>query len=147
VGVIGTSIKVKSDDFKKLHDKLEKLGAAQVQKWNEDALRELAARLLRKAIMRTPVGKYAKSTGKKGGTLRRGWSVGQVAREGGGYRIEITNLTEYAPYVEYGHRTANHAGWVGGRFMLTISERELQKDAPRILLAKLKKFMGGVFDA
>lgn len=56
--------------------------------------------------------------------------------------IEIVNPVEYASYVEYGHRTANHKGWVQGRFMLTISEQEIQNIAPKVLESKIKKFLG-----
>lgn len=58
--------------------------------------------------------------------------------------IEIVNPVKYASYVEYGHRTANHKGWVQGRFMLTISEQEIQNIAPNVLEAKLSKFLKGV---
>ena len=58
--------------------------------------------------------------------------------------IEIVNPVEYASYVEFGHRTVNHEGWVQGRFMLTISEGEIQDIAPQVLEAKIKKFLGGV---
>ena len=59
--------------------------------------------------------------------------------------IEIVNPVEYASYVEYGHRTRNHKGWVAGQFMMTISEQEVQTIAPKILENKLKKFLGGAF--
>jgi hypothetical protein len=47
----------------------------------------------------------------------------------------------YASYVEYGHRTADHKGWVEGRFMLTISVQELERMAPALLEKKLIKFL------
>ena len=108
----------------------------------ESCAKELAARLLRMVVKRTPVGEYPKSSGKKGGTLRRGWTGEKrssaqnyadsltVHHFGDTYVIEIVNPVEYASYVEYGHRTANHKGWVKGRFMMTISEQELEKIAP-----------------
>lgn len=107
-----------------------------------------------------------KVPGKVGGTLRRGWtSMTQeesengkgspkkaeiiaysnglgVSHSGGMYRIEIVNPVEYASYVEFGHRTASHKGWVPGHFMLTISEQELQQIAPKVLETKIKKFLG-----
>jgi len=49
--------------------------------------------------------------------------------------------------VEFGHRTINRVGWVDGRFMLTISEQELEADAPRILENKLKNFFEGILNA
>jgi hypothetical protein len=175
--------KVNVNGLKKFQQGLDKMNEAQRLQWNEAAIKELAARLLRKVIKRTPVGQYDKpvdfianipeqavnfttkdgvdvsftakaqekhvqfqpSTGKKGGTLRRGWTIGEVVKTGNTYTIEVINPTEYAPYVEFGHRTPNHMGWVEGKFMLTISEQELQKDAPKILMNKLKTFMGGVF--
>lgn len=122
----------------------------------ESCAKELAARLLNLVIKRSPVGQYPKGSGKKGGTLRRGWtgSKGQssaagyadsltVHHFGDTYAIEIVNPVEYASYVEYGHRTANHKGWVKGHFMMTISEQELQKIAPRVLENKIKKYLGG----
>lgn len=54
------------------------------------------------------------------------------------------NPVEYASYVEYGHRTANHKGWVKGKFMMTISEQELEKIAPKVLENKIKKYLGDV---
>jgi hypothetical protein len=137
--------KVNVSGLKKFQQGLNKMNEAQRLQWNEVAIKELAARLLRKVIKRTPVGQYPKSTGKKGGTLRRNWTIGEVVKTGNTYTIEVINPTEYAPYVEFGHRTPNHMGWVEGKFMLTISEQELQKDAPKILMNKLKTFMGGVF--
>lgn len=93
---------------------------------------------------------------KKGGTLRRGWTGEKRASAqgyadsltvnhfGDTYVIEIVNPVEYASYVEYGHRTANHSGWVKGQFMMTISEQELQKIAPKVLENKIKKYLGGL---
>lgn len=100
---------------------------------------------------------FQPQTGKKGGTLRRGWTAqkAQSATQyvqsltinhfGGTYVIEITNPTEYASYVEFGHRTKNHKGWVRGKFMLTISEQEIQEAAPAILERKLAKKLGEWF--
>jgi phage gpG-like protein len=122
----------------------------------ESCAKELAARLLAKVIKRTPVGDYPKSSGKKGGTLRRGWTGEKrvsasayadsmtVHHFGDTYVIEIANPVEYASYVEYGHRTANHKGWVPGVFMMTISEQELQEIAPKVLERKVKKYMEGL---
>ena len=64
---------------------------------------------------------------------------------GDAYVIEIVNPVEYASYVEFGHRTSNHKGWVNGRFMLTISEQEIQNAAPAIIEKKLMKQMGELF--
>lgn len=141
--------------LEKFRDELNKL--QNPDDFVESCAKELAARLLRIVVKRTPVGEYPKSTGKKGGTLRRGWT-GQKRSSAKGYAdsltvhhfgdtyvIEIVNPVEYASYVEYGHRTANHKGWVKGKFMMTISEQELEKIAPRVLENKIKKYLGGCF--
>nr|DAK80990.1 MAG TPA: type I neck protein [Caudoviricetes sp.]DAZ77867.1 MAG TPA: type I neck protein [Caudoviricetes sp.] len=124
----------------------------------ESCAKELAARLLTKVIKRTPVGKYPASSGKVGGTLRRGWTAGnkegvqaavdsiQVTKSGNQYTIKIMNPTEYASFVEFGHRTANHNGWVKGQFMMTISENEIKRMAPGLLEKRLEEFLGGTFN-
>lgn len=144
-------------DFEKIKNNLEKLNQEQVDLFIDACAKELAARLLAKVIKRTPVGDYPNSSGKKGGTLRRGWTGGKdssavayadsltIHHFGDAYVIEIINPVEYASYVEFGHRTANHKGWVNGRFMLTISEQEIQQAAPAIIEKKLMKQMGELF--
>ena len=144
-------------DFEKIKNNLEKLNQEQVDLFIDACAKELAARLLAKVIKRTPVGDYPNSSGKKGGTLRRGWTGGKnssavayadsltIQHFGDAYVIEIITPVEYASYVEFGHRTANHKGWVNGRFMLTISEQEIQQAAPAIIEKKLMKQMGELF--
>lgn len=132
----------------KFQEKLEKLNDRQKDEFFESCCKELAARLLAKVIKRTP---------SDTGTLRRGWTGGEsqnakayadsisIRHVGSKYQVDITNPIEYASYVEYGHRTPNHAGWVEGRFMLTISETELNNSSDKILQAKLNKYMKEVF--
>lgn len=156
--------------MKKLQKQLNKIQQGNVEVFVDACAKELAARLLAKVIKRTPVGEYPKSSGKKGGTLRRGWTAksheeavsgtgkGSIAAGkayadslkinhfGNTLVIEIVNPVEYASYVEFGHRTANHKGWVQGRFMLTISEQEIQNIAPKVLESKIKKFLGGCLE-
>lgn len=112
----------------------------------ESLAKEIAARLLRKAKKRTPVRKPEDCPpGVKGGTLRRGWTVGEIQKIGDKYQIEIENPTEYASYVEFGHRTRGGKGWVKGKFMLTISEQEIESAAPKIIENKIKKMLGDCF--
>ena len=150
---MGKMAKFNMDGLEKFRDELNKLQDPDA--FVESCAKELAARLLRMVVKRTPVGDYPKGTGKKGGTLRRGWTGEKrssakgyaesltVHHFGDTYVIEIVNPVEYASYVEYGHRTPNHKGWVKGRFMMTISEQELEKIAPRVLENKIKKYLGG----
>lgn len=128
--------------MKEFQKQLEKLQVEQ-SVFVESCAKELAARLLRMVVKRTPVGDYPENTGKMGGTLRRGWTIGEIRKEGGVYKIDVINPVEYASYVEHGHRTANHKGWVKGHFMMTISEQELEKIAPKVLENKIKKLLEG----
>lgn len=151
--------KVKCDvsNLIELRDKLEKFANVESQLFVEACAKELTARLLAKVIERTPRGDYPKSTGKMGGTLIRGWTAGKtqstkayvdslaIEYHDGTYIIEISNPIEYAPYVEFGHRTRNHKGWVKGQFMLTISENEINEVADKIIKMKLEKKLKEVF--
>ena len=119
---MGNAVKINLEGFKELEKSLTK-----IQKDVDDFIvslsKEVAARLLAKVIRRTLPGKYPKSSGKKGGTLRRGWTAGKkqsqksfvedmkVIKIGGVYEIVVKNSVEYASYVEFGHRTRNHKGW------------------------------------
>ena len=114
-------------------------------------------------------GKIKRAAVKTGGTLRRGWTSKSHEEAAGGsgkgsaanakayvdslkvnyfgnpFVVEIKNPVEYASYVEFGHRTANHKGIVEGKHMLEISENEIQNIAPNVLEAKVKKFLGECF--
>ncbi len=73
------------------------------------------------------------------------------------YQVEIINPVHYASYVEYGHRQEPGRfvpaigkklvnSWVDGAFMLTISEKDLEEVAPKILEKKISKFLEGCFN-
>ena len=122
-------------DYRQLRDlqrRLQRLSDGDMDAFCRRTANELSARLLRKVRQRTPVDT---------GTLRRGWDVGEIRKDGDTYEIEIINPTEYGPYVEYGHRTANHRGWVRGRFMLKMSEQDLEQMAPALIQQKLYLFL------
>lgn len=142
-------------ELRKYADKLEKLTDADINDLCVKCSRQLAARLLALVIPRTVVGDYPASSGKVGGTLRRGWTSKTHAEAASGkgkngkpikeyvaslpvrkvgnyYIIKIINPVEYSPYVEFGHRTRS-GGWVDGKYMLTISEERLKQIAPRVL--------------
>ena len=130
-------------ELRKLRDELEKL--QEPEEFMKDCAKELAARLLKMVVQRTPADT---------GTLRRAWTAGtssegsansvQVNHFGNVYEIAITNPMEYASYVEYGHRTPNHKGWVPGKFMMKISEEELERIAPAILEQRIYRYFGGL---
>lgn len=160
--------KVNFRELKALQKRMEKLQKADLDAFSERVAKELAARLLAKVIKRTPVGQY--TDGKVGGTLRRGWTADsnreaelastfgggtgakryaeslEVVKKGNTFIVEIINPVEYASYVEYGHRTRGGKGWVSGNFMLTISENELDAQAPKIIEKRLNKILGEMLD-
>lgn len=134
----------------KLQKKLEKL-KDKAEPFAEECTKELGARVLAKVIKRTPVGDYKTEiqvtakrdsknhkkgevytkkvnlSGKKGGTLRRGWTSQtqteaesdkgkpgapeinehvkslKVNKNGKTLTLTLVNPVEYASYVEYGH--------------------------------------------
>lgn len=132
-----------------MQKRLEKMAQADIDKFCEDCTKELVTRLLGKVVRRTPVGRYPKSSGKLGGTLRRGWTAKnavRIVRTGNAYCVDVTNAINYSSYVEFGHRTSNHKGWVAGRFMMTISVQELESQGPAMIEKKLIMLLGGIFD-
>lgn len=137
-----SKIKVQFDglkEFQKIIEEMEK----EKEQLMIDTIKELAARLLRKVIKRTP---------SDTGNLRRNWVVSDVRKNGENYEIEVSNSTEYASYVEFGHRQTPgrfvpaigkrlKKSWVKGKFMLTISENELQKQAPAVIEKKITEWL------
>ena len=126
--------------LKKLADGIQ--GAdVKVDEFMEKLIKDMGAQLLRQTGKKTPVGEYGSGSGKKGGTLRRNWSISPVEKIGDVYRITIYNNTEYAPYGEYGHRKSNGKGWVPGKHMLSISSKELETAAPGFIERRIKTFV------
>ena len=154
--------------LQKLRDNLHKLQDVDMEKFCADASKRLAARLLQLVIPDTPVGFYPASTGKKGGTLRRGWTAKTEAEAAGGsgdgkskvaayvnslpitkrgnsYTVEVINPVNYASYVEFGHRTPGGKGWVEGQYFLTFAETQLERKIPSILEKELEKLLRDIF--
>lgn len=113
----------------------------------EDCAKELAARLIREVKKRTPTDT---------GNLRRNWQVTGVTKDGFTYTIMVINQTEYAIYVEFGHRQQPgryvpainrrlKKGWVPGKFMMTISAEDIQRKAPQIVEKIIAKKLGEYF--
>lgn len=122
--------------LKSFQKKLQKLQSLDIDAFCRHCTFELANMLRRLTMKRTP---------SNTGTLRRGWTLGEIRKENGAYIIEVINPVKYASYVEYGHRTRSHKGWVTGRFMLALSEEDVEKLAPQLLEQKLKKLLQGCF--
>lgn len=157
------------EQLQELQERLQKLQEVDINKFCEDASKNLAARLLALVIPRTPVGQYPAETGKNGGTLRRGWTAGKeitpssyakslpVEKSGNYYIIRVINPVKYASYVEFGHRQTPgrfvpaigkqlKQGWVNGQYFLTLSEQDLERIAPTVLQKRLDKLLREVFN-
>ena len=150
---------------KQFRDNLEQIDREK-DEFLQSCAKELAARLLALVIRRTP-----KDTGtlKRGWTTQRAGSGAEGLKSNSGrqfaetmkvhhfgdtYVVEIINPVEYASYVEYGHRQQPgryvpalgvrlKKGWVKGKWMMTVSEKEIQAAAPQILEKKLEKWLRG----
>lgn len=104
----------------------------------EKSLNELTSRVLAQTIRQTP-----RDTGR----LARSWKSKEgVTRKGNRYSKDIYNDTEYSVYVEYGHRTRNHKGWVPGQFMLTNAVNDISKRADSIVSSVVNSYMGKLFN-
>ncbi|MBB6632764.1 HK97 gp10 family phage protein [Cohnella thailandensis] len=109
-----------------------------IERFIRDFLLEMAMRSLRKIKKRTPV---------DSGDLRRNWQVGRVERQGDAYVVEIYNNTDYAQFVEFGHRTgADLTQWVEGRFMMTISMQEIERELPRYLDKRMAELLNDLMN-
>ena len=90
-----------------------------------------------------------KSTPVITGTLRRNWKT-KGFKIANGYQVTVLNQTEYAPYVEYGHRIVRNKktiGFVKGRYMLTRATQKIRETAiqhaRKILKRVLKEHFNG----
>lgn len=125
-------------ELEAFRDKLEKL-SKNTDKIARTIIEDIALRTLRATDKRTPVGVY--TVGRTGGTLRKGWYVTDVVKVGGSYEVYLKNDTNYASFVEYGHRTRGHKSWVDGRFMMTISVDEVDRKVEQIQQATLERMI------
>ncbi|MEC1178538.1 HK97 gp10 family phage protein [Metasolibacillus meyeri] len=128
-----------------------------------ECLIELAKKLWKKTKNKTPFNT---------GLLRNTWQIGTISKIGDIYEIEVYNDTEYAEFVEHGFKAHWVPGrWEGhqfiydpkerksgmfvgkpgtyveGKFMLKLSEQELEREMERFLQRKqeqfLRKMLGG----
>lgn len=124
-------------EFEKLAKSFKKaVDERVIERFIQDFLLEMAMRSLRRIKKRTPV---------DSGELRRNWKVGRVVRQGSSYVVEIYNNTDYASFVEFGHRTgADLTKWVEGRFMMTIPMQEIERELPRYLEKRMTGLLNDI---
>lgn len=144
-------------EFQQLAKRFQKaLDERVVNRFIQDFLLEMAFRAERKIKKRTPVNL---------GHLRRNWQVGRVERRGNSYVVEIFNNVEYASFVEHGFRAhwvpgewkgkqfqyipghdkgmqvGPKNGWVEGKFMMTISMKEIERELPKYLAKRQEELL------
>lgn len=133
------------EELQKLADRIEKMSKQkEVDALCSAIANEIASRLLRKVIKRTPVGKSQyvdllvwKKTSKgtkvvknkdgtpkikpkkvyTGGTLKGAWDVSGISKKLNLIEVEVYNNIFYASYVEYGHRQTS------GRYVPAIGKK------------------------
>lgn len=147
-----------------------KLGQKDIDKRIEDFIYFIANRALDKMKEKTPVGVYSNSVhfkafkvkakgngfnlgeyvnvdfetaqNKVGGNLRRNWRIVSVKKVNNKWVIELANNTEYAGWVNNGHRIVDKnkrtLGWVEGKFFVEIAMEEIGKELP-IYVKKLQE--------
>lgn len=106
-----------------------------IEDLNIEIIRELAQRFFAKVVNKTP---------KISGYLITNWNIGSIEKHGNFYKIEVFNTTDYASYVNDGHRSRDGAHWVLGRHFIEISEQHLRQDAEKVIKEKLEKFLNTV---
>lgn len=112
----------------------------------ESVTRELAQRLFAMLVNATPTDT---------GYLKDNWYV-VITKVSGGYEAEIINNTNYASYVNYGHRQTPgryvpaigkrlKKGWVDGKFFIELSVAELRGITQPLLEKRLKEHLEEAF--
>lgn len=74
------------------------------------------------------------------GALRKAWAVEGPSVSGGGWVIRVSNPTEYASYVESGHRTRDQKNWVPGQFFMRNSLNAIDSQLPDLITPGLWAF-------
>ena len=123
-------------EFENYVEKLHKLSKGELERYFQEASREIAYTLMALVKEKTPVDT---------GTLRNRWVI-KSNHKGDEYIVYIQNPMEYASYVEYGHRTRGGKGWVKGAYMLTISMAEIKSKSIELLQKYIEKYLKELFE-
>lgn len=126
---------------------LGKVDDAEFQAWAD----RVKLRIMR-GDAKEELGKTATNIGTKGeallknatpvdtGTLRRAWEIEGPSYGGKAWTIKFFNNTEYASYVENGHRTRGGRNWVAGQFFMRRSMQTLEGQLPDLVSRGLWAF-------
>lgn len=125
-------------DFKELIELQKRLKKAQaeVPKMIEQIVDDIGNEFLAEVKTKTPNSDNNK--------LKNNWKK-KVSKVGNGYQVEIYNDLEYASSVEYGHRINGGKGWKEGKFMMTITENDIQRRLDKIAQPHIDNMLKGMF--
>lgn len=137
------SVKIDISEMIALRDRIQKLLDVDLDAYCSTVTKHVAGELMKIAIQRTP---------RKTSNLVNAWTTTDIQKVGDTYHIEVINPVEYAEYVEFGHVQQSgryvkaigkrlKKGWVEGKFMLTIAERDLQRNLDEIIRQKLEALL------
>ena len=124
---------IDTSELQDLAKDIERLTATEISIAYQKALRNIAGTFLGAVIPETPVDT---------GYLRQNWEAGgdvNISKSSVGYTAVITNPTEYASYVNYGHRTRDGGGWVPGYFFVESAAETTKLIAPGKLKTEIVK--------
>lgn len=107
-----------------------KISANEVKNELETSAKRIGVQALRQFKANTPV-----DTGK----LRRNWNA-EGPFYSGGWSIKLENNTEYASFVENGHRTRGGGRWVPGQFFMKRSASQIAGQLPELITPGLWAF-------
>ncbi|KNY26327.1 HK97 gp10 family phage protein [Pseudobacteroides cellulosolvens] len=143
-------------DFIQNFEKLSQTIDVEIEKF----FYEIALKALARTKKRTPV---------LTGDLRKQWVLSNIQRNGNNLTVILSNPLDYASYVEFGHRVDKHyvpgewkgkrfvynpnsnkgvvmgtkTAWIEGKFMATISLKEIQESIPKEWDKRFKQLLGG----
>lgn len=141
-------IDIDMTDLEALQDRLsEAILNEEIKILAETILQEIANRLLAATKEKTPVDT---------GELRRNWFLSDLKWDDDDLELELYNNVEYAAHVEYGH--AQEVGrfvpalgkrlvvpLVPGFFMMTRSEKEVERIVPDLVKQRIEEYLREVF--
>lgn len=107
-----------------------RIDGAQLKKEIGQSTKRIGVQAIRTLKTNTPVDT---------GALRKAWTA-EGPSVSGGWVVKVSNPTEYASYVESGHRTRNHKSWVPGQFFMKNSLNAISSQLPDLITPGLWAF-------
>lgn len=139
-------------DFSQLEKLQKQMESVDYTKACASAMNVISQRALKYISNVTKPGHY--KNGKTGGTLKKSWQAERTTVSGSTVKGGIYTALEYAPYVEFGHRTRlgkgtspkykpkkNGKAWVEGKKYLNTVVPKVDKVAPKILMQKMEEIL------